>query len=247
MRAISVGSTLPTALRGTTSAATALTASTITLPGGQRYQDEYTQLMGQGADRTGLAAHVAETGTDLVSVKGQLDSYHQGPAPATTGARATTFTDQLGIVVSLITAGAPTQVYQASLSSFDTHSDERADQERMLAELDAGVSAFFKALDGSPAGDDVVLMTYSEFGRRVQQNASGGTDHGTAAPLFVVGRAVKGGRLYGEQPSLTELDANGNLVHNVDYRSVYATMLDRVVGVDPRSFLGASYPTLDVV
>ena len=89
-------------------------------------------------------------------------------------------------------------------------------------------------------------MTYSEFGRRVAENASGGTDHGTASPLFVAGSSVRGGRFYGEQPSLTDLDG-GDLKHTVDFRSVYATMLDRVVGVDPKSFLGASYPTLALV
>ena len=77
-------------------------------------------------------------------------------------------------------------------------------------------------------------MTYSEFGRRVAENLSGGTDHGTAAPLFVAGAAVKGGRFYGDEPSLTDLD-NGNLKYTTDFRSVFATMLADVVGVDPRS------------
>ncbi|MDQ2729236.1 MAG: DUF1501 domain-containing protein, partial [Actinomycetota bacterium] len=156
------------------------------------------------------------------------------------------FADQLGLVASLIRAGAPTQVYQVSLSSFDTHGEEKATQERLLAELDAGVTGFFHGLDGHPGASDVVLMTYSEFGRRVAENASGGTDHGTASPLFVAGPAVRGGTFYGEQPSLTDLN-DGDLKYNVDFRSVYATMLDRVVGVDPKSFLGASYPTLALV
>jgi uncharacterized protein (DUF1501 family) len=246
MRALSLGPTLPTLLRGDASAATAITSSTITLPGGARYQSGYAHLVGPGPDRTGLAAQVAQTGADLLAVKGQLDRYHPG-GPAAGAARAATLTDQLGVVSSLILAGAPTRVYQVSISSFDTHSDERSGQERLLAELDAGVTAFFKGLAGHPAGRDVVLMTYSEFGRRVQQNASGGTDHGTAAPLFVAGQAVKGGRLYGEAPSLTRLDPTGNLLHSVDFRSVYATMLAGVIGVDPKRLLGAGYPTLDLL
>ncbi|MGI8751104.1 MAG: DUF1501 domain-containing protein [Acidimicrobiales bacterium] len=265
MRAISVGATLPTALRGDKTAATAITSGSITVPGRPAFIDAYTQLAGKGPDRTGLAGLVATSSSDLLSVKGDLDRLHvaappsapptaggaAGAAPARGagakgGASATSFADQLDLVASLLKAGAPTQVYQVSLSSFDTHGDEKATQERLLAELDAGVTGFFHALDGDPGASDVVLMTYSEFGRRVAENASGGTDHGTASPLFVAGPAVRGGKFYGEQPSLTNLD-DGDLKYNVDFRSVYATMLDRVVGVDPKSFLGGSYPTLALV
>jgi uncharacterized protein (DUF1501 family) len=273
MRAISVGSTLPTALRGTKSAATAVTSGTISVPGRPAFMDAYTRLAASGPDRSGLAAQVAQSSSDLLAVKGDLDRLHVVPAstapssPTSTSATSSTtakaalgrgavrpggarggasFADQLDLVASLVKAGAPTQVYQVSLSSFDTHADEKGNHERLLAELDAGVTGFFTSLTGSPAGSDVVLMTYSEFGRRVAENASGGTDHGTASPLFIAGPSVRGGRFYGEQPSLTDLDG-GDLRYTVDFRSVYATMLDRVVGVDPRSFLGASYPTLAVV
>ena len=89
-------------------------------------------------------------------------------------------------------------------------------------------------------------MTYSEFGRRVAQNASGGTDHGTAGPVLVAGPGVKGGRFYGDQPSLTDLD-DGNLKYTVDFRSVYATMLAGVIGVDPKPVLGGAFPLLPIV
>lgn len=276
MRAISVGATLPTALRGERAAATAITSGTITVPGRPPFIDAWTQLAGTGPDRTGLAGLVATSSRDLLSVKGDLARLHAAvpPAAPSTGppsssssttagattpgattarratpggnARASSFADQLGLVASLLKAGAPTQVYQVSLSSFDTHGAEKATHERLLAELDAGVTGFFRSLAGSAGASDVVLMTYSEFGRRVAENASGGTDHGTASPLFVAGPAVRGGRFYGEQPSLTNLDG-GDLKYNVDFRSVYATMLDRVVGVDPKSLLGASYPALALV
>jgi uncharacterized protein (DUF1501 family) len=275
MRAISVGATLPTALRGDKTAATAITSGTITIPGRPTFIGAYTQLAGNGPDRAGLAGLAATSDSDLLSVRTDLDRLHvtspsTAPAggkpgggtpttassttvgaPARTpaaGSRAagTSFSDQLGLVASLLKAGAPTRVYQVSLSNFDTHGNEKATHERLLAELDAGITGFFHSLAGEPVASDVVLMTYSEFGRRVAENASGGTDHGTASPLFVAGPAVRGGRFYGEQPSLTDLD-DGDLKYNVDFRSVYATMLDRVVGVDPKSFLGAPYPTLTVV
>ena len=173
-----------------------------------------------------------------------------GSSPAGSGQRkkatgsTSTLADQMAIVAALIKAGAPTQVYQVSLSSFDTHSAEKPSQERLLGELDVAFSSFFAELQGVKAAEGVVVMTYSEFGRRPAENASGGTDHGTAAPLFVAGPKVKGGVFYGEEPSLTSLDPNGNLVFNVDFRSVYATVLDKVVGTDPEKVLGGTFPTL---
>jgi uncharacterized protein (DUF1501 family) len=88
-----------------------------------------------------------------------------------------------------------------------------------------------------------VLMTWSEFGRRVKENGSGGTDHGTAAPMFVAGDAVKGG-LVGDQPSLTKLDANGDLVFGIDFRSVYNTLLTKWLGMDGQEVLGQRFDTL---
>jgi uncharacterized protein (DUF1501 family) len=88
-------------------------------------------------------------------------------------------------------------------------------------------------------------MTWSEFGRRAQQNASNGTDHGTAAPLFLVGSGVKGG-LYGDAPDLNNLD-NGNLRHSIDFRSVYATVIERWLQADSKTILGGTYPTLAAV
>ena len=120
-------------------------------------------------------------------------------------------------MAALINAGAHTSVYQVSLSSFDTHADEKANQERLLAELDGALTGFLRSVAASPAGRKAVVMTFSEFGRRPAENASGGTDHGAAAPLFIAGHQVKGGEFYGEQPSLTALDANGNQVYNVDF------------------------------
>jgi uncharacterized protein (DUF1501 family) len=104
------------------------------------------------------------------------------------------------------------------------------------------VSAFVDALADAPRGRQTVVVVYTEFGRRVSANASAGTDHGWANVVFVAGHPVKGG-LYGEPPSLTAL-SEGNLVFTTDFRRVYATVLDQVLGVDPRSFLGGSFPTL---
>ncbi|MDQ6614077.1 MAG: DUF1501 domain-containing protein [Actinomycetota bacterium] len=162
------------------------------------------------------------------------------------GAAAAGLAGELDVVAQLIKAGSPTRVYQVSMGGFDNHAQEKDIHARLMAELDAGVSGFTAALKGHPAGSQVVLMTYSEFGRRVAQNLSGGTDHGTAAPLFVVGQAVKGGQFYGAEPSLVDLD-NGNLKFTTDFRRVFATMLADVIGVDPKVALAGSYPTLKLL
>jgi len=269
LRAISVGASLSPALRGDTTAATAITSSTITLPGRPPLLAGFAACSQPGPDRSPLAGQVAASGSDLLAVRSSLATLTgratPGPVPtsttspgapttaaaggaaATGGAAAkgaTAFAGQLATVATLINAGAPTQVYQVSLSSFDTHADEKANHERLLAELDHGLDTFLTSVGQGPRAADVVAFTVSEFGRRVAQNASGGTDHGSAAPILVAGHGVRGGAFYGDEPSLTALDPSGNLVHTVDFRSVYATVLDRVLGVDPSKVLGAAYPTL---
>jgi uncharacterized protein (DUF1501 family) len=107
----------------------------------------------------------------------------------------------------------------------------------MLSQVDAGVQNFMGAFPTVSRGLSPVIVIYSEFGRRTESNASGGTDHGTASVVIAVGPSVNGG-FYSEQPSLRRLDENGNLVHTVDFRRVYATVLADILGVDPKSFLG---------
>jgi uncharacterized protein (DUF1501 family) len=248
LRAVSVGTTLPVLLRGEKHSATALIAPHISLPGDPDFHDAFASLQAPGADRTGLAALVAESGAELLQVESRLDQLAPATAaPGATAAVSSSLAGQLQTVAALINAGAPTQVYQVSLASFDTHAAEKDNHEHLLGELDSALTAFLAAVASSDHGRNVVVMTYSEFGRRPGENASGGTDHGAAAPLFVAGPTVQGGRFYGDEPSLTALDANGNLRFTTDFRSVYATVLERVVGVDSEPILGGRYPTLGFV
>jgi uncharacterized protein (DUF1501 family) len=106
--------------------------------------------------------------------------------------------------------------------------------------LDSSVSAFYQDLAAHGMADKVLIATWSEFGRRPKENASGGTDHGAAAPLLLIGDPVKGG-LYGEEPSLTKLDATGNQPFSVDFRSVYQEILGGHLGADASQILGATY------
>ncbi len=132
------------------------------------------------------------------------------------------------------------------ISGFDTHQAESTRQTALLAEVDAAVSAFMQGMTAHGQADRVVLMTWSEFGRRINENGSQGTDDGAAAPLFVDGKPVKGG-LYGEQPSLTNTIDSGNLKYTVDFRSVYQTLIRDWLQGDASTVLGASYPELPVI
>jgi uncharacterized protein (DUF1501 family) len=114
-----------------------------------------------------------------------------------------------------------------------------------MAELGAALAAFRRAMDERNAWNRVVVMTYAEFGRRPAENTAQGTDHGTAAPHFVLGGRVKGG-FHGRQPSLADLDSTGNLKHAVEFRSLYATALARWWGIAPAPVLGRDFPPVDV-
>ena len=150
---------------------------------------------------------------------------------------------QLDTVASLIELGVPTRAYSVSLGGFDTHSDERDTQQRLLTVLDGALSGFYRRLQGTDRGRQVVTAVYSEFGRRVIANASDGTDHGTAGPMFVLGRGVAGG-FFGAEPSLTDL-ADGDLKAGLDFRSVYASLLQYVLGTDPQPLLGGWNQQID--
>lgn len=151
--------------------------------------------------------------------------------------------ESLRIAASLIDARLGSRVISLETGGFDTHQNQRVTHDGLMKRLDDALGAFLSDLKGRPAGDDVIVLVYSEFGRRVKENGSRGTDHGVAAPLLVLGQRVKGG-LHGKHPSLTDLDA-GDLKHTTDFRSVYGTIIDRWFGGDHAEVLGARYPTLE--
>jgi uncharacterized protein (DUF1501 family) len=149
---------------------------------------------------------------------------------------------QLSMVAAAVRSRVPTRVYTVQLGNFDTHANERGTQQRLLQALDEAVTPFLNEMAGDRCGRNVVLMAYSEFGRRVVANASEGTDHGTAGPVFVAGVPVRGG-FYGEEPSLTDLD-HGDLKFTTDFRDVYYELLARTVGTDPAPSVGTGRTAL---
>jgi len=126
---------------------------------------------------------------------------------------------------------------------YDSHSNQLGDHASLLLELDGSLDAFYRDLVEHGQDQRVVILTYSEFGRRVDDNASGGTDHGTAGPMFVLGSKVRGG-LYGQPPSLRDLDGDGNLKFSTDFRQVYASILANWIDTDPVPVLYENFSTI---
>lgn len=142
---------------------------------------------------------------------------------------------ELETAAKLIKLGAEIPVIKTTLRGFDTHAGQRGDQDRLLGEMAAALAAFRSDLISAGMWQDVTIVSYSEFGRRVKENGSEGTDHGTAAPLFVLGGTVKGG-LYGEEPSLAQLQ-DGDLIYTTDFRSVYRTIAEHWFGISSSTVL----------
>jgi uncharacterized protein (DUF1501 family) len=160
---------------------------------------------------------------------------------------ASQLANSLKLVAKLIAGGLPTRVYYVSQGGYDTHTNQVGQQQRLLKELGDSVKAFVEDLQAQGNFQRVMLMTFSEFGRRVAENANGGTDHGAAAPMFIVGHKVKAG-LHGKYPSLAPQDLlNGDLQFNVDFRSVYAGVLEEWLKTRSQPILGAPFKPVALV
>jgi len=149
------------------------------------------------------------------------------------------FAGSMRLIAQMIAGKLPTKVYYAHMSGFDTHASQQGIHDTLLEQLSTGVDAFYRDLEVQGNAERVITVAFSEFGRRVAENGSNGTDHGTAAPMFIFGKRIKPG-LHGRQPSLADLQ-DGDLKHNIDFRSVYATLLDKWLGADPSKILGSDF------
>ncbi len=154
---------------------------------------------------------------------------------------------QLALVARLIKGGLGTRLYMVTLDGFDTHAVQNQSHPALLAQLASAVRAFYQDLAAGQRAQDVLCMTQSEFGRRPEQNASGGTDHGAAAPLFLFGPGLNGNGFVGTAPSLTNLDNDGNLIFSTDFRRIYATALEHWLCIPPATVdavMGQSFARL---
>ncbi len=147
------------------------------------------------------------------------------------------------LIAQIINANVGARILYITFGGFDNHATENVDHDPLLTTVTGGIKALFDDLDAHGKSHDVLLMTWSEFGRRPQDNGSNGTDHGTAAAHFVVGNAVRPG-IYGGPPNLASLDSNGNRTIANDFRSYYGTILQDWLGADSAAILGSGYPNL---
>lgn len=166
--------------------------------------------------------------------------------PATGAYPATGLGKDLKAIASLILSDTDTAVYYVSLGSFDTHIRQEAQQKRLFTELSDALTVFVQDLKTNGKWQDVLVMTFSEFGRRVSQNASGGTDHGTANNMMFMGGGLRQKGLLNEMPNLQDLD-EGDLKYQVDFRQAYATVLEKWLKADASVVLNQKFPLLDFV
>lgn len=156
--------------------------------------------------------------------------------------------NRLKLVAQLINAGLGARIFYVSIDGFDTHANQggiAGEHANLLSEVSGAITAFFKDLAARGHRDRVLVMTFSEFGRRAYENGSKGTDHGAGAPMLLVGGKVKPG-LVGEHPALSKLDM-GNLKHSIDFRQVYAAVLDQWLGISSEKVLGEKYKAVDIL
>lgn len=250
--AVNVGETLPPLAVGATSAAVAVVTDQPKTMKALVGLNEAYGIVDPGdppAMRAAAEAYAALTrctATVDVAARGTASPDESDDTGTSTGGHSSSsIGTQLAIVARCIRAGVPTRAYTVSQGGFDSHTHERGSQEALLGDLDAAVAGFLKALSGTPREKDVVLMIYSEFGRRVAANASEGTDHGTASSVLLLGSRVRPG-MHGDQPSLSSL-ADGDLVATTDFRSVYGEIAEKVLGVEASRIIGSPQPSLGVL
>ncbi len=232
---------VPLALRGRRSIAASLERfEDLTLdPAARSARDVVSAPSGED-----LAAFVRRSTLDAYASSDRLDALTRGadigPAYPRSG-----LATRLRITARLLKGGHPARVYYTAQSGYDTHAGQASTHYSLLNELADALLAFQDDLASAKLGDRVLVMGFSEFGRRVAENGSAGTDHGTAGPVFLAGSNVRSG-LVGAYPSLTDLDA-GDLKMTVDFRRVYATLLEGWLGLPARTALGGSFESLPLL
>ncbi|MGE0880575.1 MAG: DUF1501 domain-containing protein [Acidimicrobiia bacterium] len=243
LRGVNLGRSTPPLVRGATTASTVLPLDIGNAFGADRRNamvaDSYevVKAFADGPQNGALAGRYALNGKVATSTSATVQ-------PLYTGLSRDFTVGDLQLAARLINADLGVRVITVATGNYDTHANQTADHERLLGWLNDGLATFFATLSPQFRARTTV-MTFSEFGRRAALSGSDGTDHGGASCLFLMGDMVKGG-LYGEYPSLTDLDRYGNLKYNVDFRKVYASVLSTWLKSDEVEVLGGNYGTLDL-
>ena len=209
------------------------------------YQRMVNRQTAQGNQTLSFLQEISATASTSSAQVRAATAKYKTPISYGSHSSVSTLSTDLKKVAALIAAGFPTRVYYVSQGGFDTHGNQLGTQQGLLMYVSDALEGFLKDMNRLGRSQDVALVLFTEFGRRVAENASGGTDHGTATPMFVLGAKVKGG-LYGSYPSLTDLD-HGDLKMTTDFRSVYATMIKEWMGYgETKQILRGEFATLGV-
>ncbi len=245
---VCVGQTVPLHMVGSVARAAGLPTSLSDAFGMDRSTTSDVRLFDTIAGYSTASTGLDQWGDSYArTMKGVLDlATRVKPAYAQPNDSNDDIVRQLTLVARLINAGLGTRVFHTHLGGFDTHADQRPQHADLMGAFDRGIAAFYATLQAQ-FQNNVTILTFSEFGRRPEENQAG-TDHGTASVNFVIGTNVKGG-MHGTPPGLApaKLDRNRNLVSTVDFRTVYATMLRDWLQVDPLPILGGQYPSMDLI
>ncbi len=208
----------------------------IALSNTDRFVQQAKLAADEGEAHNKALAHILKVEGDVVQAARRLEGHHE----FATAFPQSGFGNAMRTAAQVIANPAGVAVVRVTLNGFDTHSGQPATQARLLGELAAGVAALRSAMTELGRWDRTLVLTYAEFGRRPKENQSQGTDHGTASVHFACGGRVEGG-MHGAAPVLDRLDGNGNVAHALDFREIYATVLERWWGVPSRNALGGSF------
>jgi uncharacterized protein (DUF1501 family) len=208
--------------------------NTIAMQSPQTFLSQIRMLEDMGVGNTlpgsnPVLAHLSNVYQQLHATGAQLSDKLQHPVPVGVNFSTSGVGRDLESIAKMILSGVDATVYMVTLGGFDTHSSQNGVQSNLLHQLAGALDSFAQAMQRGGRWNDVMLMTYSEFGRRVQENHAKGTDHGAASVQLVMGGKVRGG-IYGDKPDLAHLDADGNLPHSTDFRKVYGTVAQRWLG-----------------
>ena len=196
-----------------------------------------------GTRKPGLLDFVQRTASNTYESSKRLQEIGKNYEPKATYPQ-TQLANKLKLAAQLIDGNFGARIFYVSLDGFDTHAQQAAAHADLMQQLSNAVTAFFKDLSARGHKDRLLVMTFSEFGRRAKENGSKGTDHGSAAPMFLIGGKVKPG-LVGAHPSLEKIPM-GNLEHHTDFRQVYAAVLDQWLGVSSKDVLGGTFKPVEV-
>ena len=252
--AVNVGGLVPLTLTGLTSRGLSMDSldrfRVFPTPTAEtRTQDEDTvKLMNEVActacqEYGALVGAMMQAGLDAMAAS---DTIAQAASNYQTSAKypQDDFGNRMKLAAQIASSNLNPKIIYVELGGFDTHSNQAGQQANLLQTLSDGVASFYQDMSDKGRANDTLVMTFSEFGRRVQENGNRGTDHGTAEPLFAVGGKVSS-NLYGATPSLTDLD-QGDIKYGIDFREFYASVLDDWLGVDSSAILGQKYDKVSV-